>query len=158
MFGTAIATAVVGIHKVRIADKCDPATFNAALGEGACVASGGNVTFSEFFVALLSEGGHKAWRFISQPPRIKTEDTIEALNTGGEVHTFTEVAEFGGGFVPELNEPLGLEPVQECITPQVVDPTFVAAGASLEVLGLSPGPHRFQCCIHPWMRTEIDVR
>lgn len=157
-FGTAIATAVVGIHKVRIADKCDPATFNAALGEGACVAGGGNVTFSEFIDALLSEGGHKAWRFISQPPHIKTEDTIEALNTGGEVHTFTEVAEFGGGFVPELNEPLGLEPVQECVTPQVVDPTFVVAGARLEVSGLSPGLHRFQCCIHPWLRTEINVR
>jgi hypothetical protein len=153
-----MATAVVGIHKVRIADKCDPATFNAALGEGACAAGSGNVTFSEFIAALLSEGGHKAWQFIAQPPPIKAEDAIEALDTGGEVHTFTEVAEFGGGFVPELNEPLGLEPVQECGTPQVVNPTFVASGASLEVSRLSPGPHRFQCCIHPWMRTEIDVR
>ena len=68
MLGTAIATAVVGIHKVRIADKCDPATFNAALGEGACVAGGGNVTVSEFIVALLSERGHKAWRFIATYP------------------------------------------------------------------------------------------
>jgi len=25
------------------------------------------------------------------------------------------------------------------------------------VTGLTPGKHLFECCIHPWMRMEIDV-
>jgi len=25
------------------------------------------------------------------------------------------------------------------------------------VTGLAEGTHLFQCCIHPWMRMEIDV-
>lgn len=31
-----------------------------------------------------------------------------AANVGGEVHTFTEVEEFGGGIVPRLNELAGV--------------------------------------------------
>lgn len=157
MLVAAVATAVVGVHKVRIEDKCDPASFNAVVGPGTCVAGGGNVTFSEFFAAL-ADGGHKGWRFIAQPPHIKAGMTVEATNTGGEVHTFTEVAAFGGGFIPALNGPLGLTPIPECVTPAIVGPTFLAAGASLEVTGLVLGLHRFECCIHPWMRAEIDVR
>ena len=30
-------------------------------------------------------------------------------------------------------------------------------GASLDVEGLAVGTHRFQCCIHPWMRAAIKV-
>jgi hypothetical protein len=27
----------------------------------------------------------------------------------------------------------------------------------MEIALLSPGNHRFQCCIHPWMRALIKV-
>jgi len=33
----------------------------------------------------------------------------------------------------------------------------VAQGQTVAVTGLSPGPHSFMCCIHPWMRAVIDV-
>ena len=38
--------------------------------------------------------------------------------------------------------------------PGVVD---IPGGGSSEIEGLSAGDHRFQCCIHPWMRTQIAV-
>ena len=40
--------------------------------------------------------------------------TLAARNRGGEVHTFTEVATFGGGCIEALNDLLGLTPVPEC--------------------------------------------
>ena len=72
-------------------------------------------------------------------------------NEGGRGHTFTEVAQFGGGFVPPLN--VGLTPAPEC-TPEATIP--LAPGAT-EELNLEPGLHKFQCCIHPWMRAAIRV-
>ena len=76
----------------------------------------------------------------------------------GRVHTFTEVANFGGGRVPPLNlsQP-GIPPLTqapECVAPGVVD---IPGGGKDVVGGLTPGNHRFQCCIHPWMRTLVKV-
>lgn len=154
----AIVIASGTIRQVRVEDRCDPATFNAAVGPGTCVEIGGDhVTFAEFIAALF-KGGHFAWRFKPKRPEVGVGDTVRATNTGGEVHTFTEVAAFGGGFVPPLNGPLGLTPIPECVTPAIVNPTFLAPGASLDVSGLSPGLHRFQCCIHPWMHAEVNVK
>ncbi len=76
---------------------------------------------------------------------------MRVRNAGGRPHTFTEVANFGGGKVPDLNE--GLEVAPEC--PGSVD---IAPGDSIKVSGLSVGNHRFQCCIHPWMRALIKVK
>jgi plastocyanin len=160
LVAAAVAAAVGGIRRVSVEDRCDPETFNAALGEGACVEiRGDTVTFDEFLAALL-KGGHSAWRFKSKSTEARVGDTVRAANVGGELHTFTEVAAFGGGFVPELNEPLGLTTVPECdLDGGTFDPaTFVAAGASLDVSGLAQGTHHFQCCIHPWMRTEVRVK
>jgi len=155
----AVATAVVRVRQVRVEDRCDPASFNAAVGPGTCVdvGAGDVVTFDKFIKALFN-GGDPAWRFKPKRPEVRVGDTVRATNTGGEVHTFTEVAAFGGGFIPPLNEPLGLTPIPECVTPAIVNPTFLTPGASLDVAGLSPGLHRFECCIHPWMRAEVTVK
>ena len=84
---------------------------------------------------------------------------MQAKNAGGEAHTFTEVTAFGGGFVPPLNGvggPAGtvpLVPAAACLaSPEIVPP-----GATVQIKGLSPGVHKFQCCIHPWMRAVVDV-
>jgi hypothetical protein len=80
-----------------------------------------------------------------------------AVNRGGEVHTFTEVEEFGGGIVPPLNV-LTNNPViaPECASLGPDD--FVAAGATYREEPLEhAGTARFQCCIHPWMRLEVKV-
>jgi hypothetical protein len=84
---------------------------------------------------------------------------VRVTNAGGEGHTFTEVAAFGGGFVPFLNGvggPAGTVPLVQaggCLA----SPVVVAPGNTVQIKGLSPGVHKFQCCIHPWMRAVVDV-
>ena len=86
---------------------------------------------------------------------------MRVTNTGGEGHTFTEVTAFGGGFVPPLNGvggPLGtipLTPAAACVPPPGT--TVVGPGGTVGITGLAPGVHKFQCCIHPWMRAVVDV-
>jgi plastocyanin len=80
-------------------------------------------------------------------------------NQGGEPHTFTEVKKFGGGFVGGLND--GEETVSECdggFKNVEVAKTRIIQGSDLRVTGLSKGEHRFECCIHPWMRMKVEVK
>jgi hypothetical protein len=74
-------------------------------------------------------------------------------NRGGRPHTFTKVANFGGGKIPNpaLNE--GLVTAPEC--PASVD---IPPGGSTRISGLTVGNHRFQCCIHPWQRALVKVQ
>jgi hypothetical protein len=70
------------------------------------------------------------------------------------------VKQFGGGFIPGLNGP-GESVVPECangFSNLAVARTRILQGSHLDVIGLSKGKHLFQCCIHPWMRIEVDVR
>ena len=156
---TAGAGAVAGDKKIRLLDDCDPATFNAVLGDGACIGNG-NTTFDEFIEELEETQDAHAWR--NQPATMKLNvgrsTTIE--NVGGEVHTFTPVANFGGGFVSELNGISGNPvPAPECLNFGAL--IFIPAGGTEEGptagAGLPVGSHKFQCCIHPWMRTIIEV-
>ena len=83
--------------QVRIRDKCDPVTFNAVLGPGACVGNG-NVTFAQLLATLNpKDGGHKAWRFSPSDLDIESGESVHVVNVGGETHTFTEVKNFGAG-------------------------------------------------------------
>jgi hypothetical protein len=144
---------------VQILDNCDGPTFNAALGdESACVRAGG-ITFEKFIGHLLRKGEVSSWRFSPGHVKIVAGGTITAVNRGGEFHTFTEVAEFGGGCVEELNALLGLEAVPECAgAPGIFFATGVPAGGSLETDPLDAGTHRFMCLIHPWQRTTAEAR
>jgi hypothetical protein len=85
--------------------------------------------------------------------------TVSVVDQGGEPHTFTEVAQFGGGFVEALNH--GEPTVPECdggFKNVAVARTRILQGSRLDVAGLAKGKHLFQCCIHPWMRMEVDVK
>ncbi len=157
---TAGAGAVQGDKKIRMYDDCDPATFNAVLGDGACIGNG-HTTFDEFIGELAATQDAHAWR--NQPSAMKVNIGRPTLieNRGGEVHTFTEVAAFGGGFVDELNGISGNPvPAPECLDFGTI--VFIPAGGLDEgptagTPDLPVGSHRFQCCIHPWMRTVIEV-
>jgi plastocyanin len=94
--------------------------------------------------------GHQGWR--NDPPYLKVDEgqTVNVRNRGGRVHTLTRVANFGGGRVPPLNQ--GLIPAPECAAA-----TDIAPGEKTEISDLTPGNHRFQCCIHPWIRMLIKV-
>jgi plastocyanin len=144
-------------RSVQILDDCDAETFNAVLGEGACVKDG-NVTFDEFIEQLITTGEAPAWRFAPDHLKLNAGGTITATNRGGEFHTFSEVAAFGGGCVPELNELLGLEPVPECAIGDIFQTTGVPPGGSLTTAQLAGGTHRFQCLIHPWQRATVQAR
>jgi plastocyanin len=145
-------------------DECDPATFNAVLPDF-CK----NVTlapvfqFATTFADLFAEAARGApdpgWDFEPDSVTIKKGTPLIVVNQGGEPHTFTEVAKFGGGFVPPLNG--GQAAVPECAAgfkDVAVARTRVLQGSQLQVTDLAKGKHFFQCCIHPWMRVTVDVK
>lgn len=155
---SAVAGGAARERTVQILDNCDPASFNAALGDGACVRDGGGVTFDRLVEQLLAKGRVESWRFSPEQLRLAAGGSITAINRGGEFHTFTEVAEFGGGCVPELNALLGLDPVPECANAGMLfGTTGVVPGGSVETGPLAAGTHRFMCIIHPWQRTTVEV-
>lgn len=152
------AGAVQGDKKVRLLDDCEPTSFNAVLGEGACVGNG-HTTFDEFIAELAATQDAHKWR--NQPSQMLLNIGRPTIveNRGGEDHTFTEVAEFGGGAVDALNGISGNpEPVPECLGPlDIIHAGEVVEGPTAGSSDLPVGIHRFQCCIHPWMRTVIEV-
>jgi len=154
-----VVAAAPGSRTVQILDNCDPASFNAVLGPGACVRDGGGMTFDRLIEQLLRKGDVASWRFAPEQLKLAAGGTIKAINRGGEFHTFTEVAQFGGGCVPELNELLGLTPVPECAqAPGIFGATGVAQGASIQAGPLAEGTRYFMCLIHPWHQTTVNVR
>jgi hypothetical protein len=152
--------AVQGDKKIRLLDDCEPTSFNAVLGAGACVGNG-HTTFDEFIAELAATQDAHKWR--NQPSQMLLNAGRPTLieNRGGETHTFTPVAEFGGGFVDQLNGISGNPvPAPECLNLGAI--VFIPAGGIEEgptagSSDLPVGTHRFQCCIHPWMRTVIEV-
>jgi len=73
------------------------------------------------------------------------------VNHGGETHTFTEVEEFGGGIVPDLNERAHLLDVApECLALAPGD--FIVPGQTFTDEIESDEVEHYQCCIHPSMR------
>jgi plastocyanin len=163
-----------GIAQVVALDECDPESFNTVLSE-----SGGgfchNVSLATFgfattLGALLTaaENGNPAtnpdsapWDFEPDQLTIKQGTVVSVVDEGGEPHTFTEVKAFGNGFLPPLNPGSATSVIPECnggFKNIAVARTRVVQGSHLDVIGLSKGKHLFQCCIHPWMRMEVDVK
>jgi len=150
------ATAPGHLEKVvNILDDCDPQTFNDRVAPGTCVGTGG-MTF-DLFVALLQKSGVAGpWHFAPNNTSARVGQTLVATNRGGEVHTFTEVEEFGGGVVPFLND-LAHTPnvAPECQA--LEDDDKIAPGGQYTEQVKETGTVKFQCCIHPWMKFEAHV-
>ena len=157
------------VAQVVALDECDPVSFNTALSE-----SGGgfchNVSLAAFgFATTLgdllngAENGSPdpGWDFEPDQVTIHKGDVVSVVDQGGEPHTFTEVKAFGNGFLPPLNPGSATSVIPECsggFKNIAVARTRVVQGSRLDVSGLSKGKHLFQCCIHPWMRMEVDVK
>jgi len=154
LFFVSVVSVAATAEEIALRDACDPAD-PAWIPTGGCFLEDGDVTFAEFNALLnsiLSTAvvGHPAWRFEPSYISIEPDETVSVTNSGGRTHTFTEVANFGGGRVPPLNK--GLTQAPECLSA-----TNIPSGSMVQVSGLSAGNHRFQCCIHPWMRAVIKV-
>lgn len=163
----ALATAAIALagpdsRQVQMLDNCDGPSFNAVIGPGTCMRNGG-LTFDEFVAGLLENGAVESWRFSPEKLSIDAGGTITAVNRGGEDHTFSEVAEFGGGCIEDVNALVGLEPVDECAGfpgPPGIGffvSTLAAPGESVTTAPLAAGTHRFLCLIHPWMRATVTA-
>ena len=155
---TAPAGAVVPFERfVQARDDCDPATFNAALGPGACVGNG-HTTFDRFIQQLQLIGRAPAWLFVPRQLKVRPGEEFRVENVGGEFHTFTEVDEFGGGVVPELNQLSGAGPTRpECLADPSEDNIPLPPGARTHKTEDEEGTFRYQCCIHPWMHAVLKV-
>jgi hypothetical protein len=144
-------------NHISMLDDCDPT--DTSFPPPACVKRGGDVTLAEFN-ALLTTGlgssliGHPSWR--NEPGHTTTQAgrKIKVSNDGGRNHTFTPVSEFGGGTIGGLN--VGLARADGCPASPgnlaVIEP-----GDSVDITLDDKKLHRFQCCIHPWMRATIRV-
>ena len=140
-----------------IRDNCEAVSFNAAVGPGTCVGDG-NTTFDQF-VAALPAGGHPKWRNQTGSGELKSGGSISVVNRGGEFHSFTEVVDYGGGIVDFINQVggFGAGPATT-VTPFNPLTDLVPPGGKTTITMLAPGTHKFQCMIHPWMRSTITVR
>jgi plastocyanin len=155
---------------IKIVDDCQPKSFNAVLGRGACIGHG-ETTFNDFIAELTATKIAQDWHFDPSMLKIHKGRPVILKNEGGETHTFTLVKAFGGGFVDQLNQLLGNPvPAKECavrlpdgsLAPQPPSPLNVFLDAQKEyafrTAGLKRGKYRFECCIHPWMRVILTVR
>lgn len=146
-------------------DECDPTTFNAALGPDFCknialAAFGYATTLTDLLNSVASGHPSPNWDFEPDSINVPQGTVIKVTDMGGEPHTFTEVREFGGGFLAPLNG-TGETAVPECVggfSRVDVAKTRIIQGSTVEIPNLSKGEHRFQCCIHPWMRVTVNVQ
>jgi plastocyanin len=147
-----LMAATAAQHAVTLFDACDPDTFNAAIGAGACTRRGG-VTFENFVAELTRHHSVGAWHFAPSEVTMRVGQLLVANNRGGETHTFTEVEEFGGGNIKFLNDLVGLTTV----APECKNAVEIPSGGSSSETEREAGVEKYQCCIHPWMRAEVRI-
>jgi plastocyanin len=157
---TAVADKGERSRKIALLDDCDPT--DPAWGVNGCIREEGSVSRAEFDAFVLSPlstavVGHPSWTI--SPALLQTEKgRIRVTNEGGRGHTFTEVADFGGGAIPPLR--VGLITAPECpANPAALNAsgTVIPPGGRVEITGLAAGTHKFMCCIHSWMRAVVKV-
>jgi plastocyanin len=151
------------LAQVVALDECDPTTFNAFAGPDFCknVTLGAFVTLSDLLAGAEAGTPNSGWDFEPDQVTISQGTIVAVVDQGGEPHTFTEVKAFGNGFLPPLNPGSATSVIPECaggFSTVAVARTRILQGSTLNVTGLSKGKHLFQCCIHPWMRMEVDVK
>jgi len=141
---------------VQLVDDCDSVSFNAGVGPGTC-ARAGSTSLAAFTAELNANHSVAAWYITPSTINVTVGGAVTALNTGGETHTFTRVANFGGGFVPSLNAAAGYTTeAPECVglpANALIPSGFAYVSGPADAVGVE----HFQCCIHPWMRANVTV-
>jgi hypothetical protein len=154
------AAASGGTHDrlVNMMDACDSASFAVGTGDPTGCTRKHGVPFDQFIAELQRTGIAGAWHNAPPEMTVRVGATLVAVNRGGEVHTFTKVAKFGGGFVPILNQLSGNPvPAPECLN--LPPSELIPPGAADRDDTISaPGTTLYECCIHPWMRTVVHAK
>jgi hypothetical protein len=153
-----------GHTEIHTEDRCDPATFNAG-GRVLCAPNfNGGVTLAAFNAELAANKQVASWEYGGGQIRVGLGDSFQVDNQGGEVHTFSVVANFGGGRVAGLNTASGNTVVApECVAGANAANVDIASRAGITVTtganGVikTKGTFKIQCCIHPWMRTTAVI-
>jgi hypothetical protein len=146
--------------EIHTEDDCDSKTFGAAQ----CNPNfNGFTTLAQFNAELAATGRVAAWVYVGGGANLNSGDTLRIDNKGGQLHTFTVVANFGGGRDAAINAASGNTVVApECVAgpnPLNVDiPSLTGANVTTGPNGaLKPGSYKVQCCIHPWMHSTVVV-
>jgi plastocyanin len=132
------------------------------LGPDFCknISLGAFTTLTNLFAEAAAGTPDPNWDYEPDTVKIDEGTTVVVADEGGEPHTFTEVKEFGGGFITGLNGP-GETTIPECaggFSKVAVARTRILQGSEIHITGLSKGTHHFECCIHPWMRVNVEVK
>ena len=121
---------------------------------GGCLIDG-NVERPDWLESVIESGSHPAWRNTPVASAVETGTTLEVVNVGGRPHSFTRVANFGGGILPILNTREDTRiPAPECLAGIV---QIGGAGGSVMHTFTGVGEQLYQCCFHPWMRTTMKI-
>lgn len=157
----AVTQASHGGTEIHPEDTCDPATFGALCNPN----FHGTTTLAAFNAELDATQQVATWEYGGGQIQVSSGRSFQVDNHGGETHTFTVVAQFGGGRVPILNERSGNTVVApECVAGANASNVDIRSGAGITVTtgagGVIPGRGaiKVQCCIHPWMRTTVTVQ
>jgi plastocyanin len=142
--------------RVNVLDVCDKATFDAAIGDGTCVRPHGKL-FADFIAELTRTKTVGDWRFEPSQIHVQIGQSLVAFNRGGEVHSFTEVDEFGGGIVPLLNHLAGTPSVAPECAALAMNEFLPPGGTQQNSPETTVGTEKYQCCIHPWMKTVVTI-
>jgi hypothetical protein len=150
-----------GGTEIHPEDRCDPVTFGALCNPS----FHGTTTLAQFSAELAATQRVAAWEYGGGQGRISLGQSLQVDNQGGELHTFTVVANFGGGRVPPLNDASGNTVVApECVAGASATNVDIASGTGVRVTTgangaiKTRGTFKVQCCIHPWMRTTVVVQ
>jgi len=150
-----------GGTEIHPEDNCDPTTFGALCNPN----FHGTTTLADFGAELDATMRVAAWEYGGGSGRISSGQSLAVDNKGGETHTFTVVANYGGGRVPGLNTKSGNTVVApECVAGPNATNVDIPSGTGISVTtGASgaiktKGTFKVQCCIHPWMRTTVTVQ
>jgi plastocyanin len=60
----------------------------------------GDTTFADFIAEVAANKSAETWEFDAEDTTVTPGTTLRLRNVGGELHTFTHVADFGPGLVP----------------------------------------------------------